>query len=71
MEITKCPFCESEDTFEISYIGSHPYMFQYTCTECGLGAPIGNGDTKQQGMNDAMLMLIKFLVKWKVNNGKN
>lgn len=61
----KCPFCESEDTFEISYLGAHPLLFQYHCTECGVSAPIGVGDTEDQARKDAEYMLIKFIEKIK------
>jgi monomeric isocitrate dehydrogenase len=57
----QCPFCKSIGTFEPTYLGAFPHVYQYTCTECGVSGPTGNGQTKKAAILDAKNEQIKFL----------
>ena len=57
----QCFFCKSLGTFEPTYLGAFPHTYRYTCTECGVSGPIGNGQTEKAAILDAKNEQIKFL----------
>jgi len=57
----QCPFCKSVGTFEPTYGGAFPHIYSYTCSECGVSGPIGNGQTEKAAILDAKNETLKFL----------
>lgn len=61
LEDVFCPYCESKNCFEAQYGGAFPHVYRFTCTECGVSGPLGDGDTEEEAKAAALTELFKFL----------
>lgn len=60
-----CPYCHSNGTWELRYLGGHPHLYQYSCTECGVSSPIASKDTPEDSKVEAKRLLDDFLDHWR------
>ena len=60
-----CPYCHSNGTWELRYLGGHPHLYQYFCTECGVSSPIASQDTPEDSKVEAKRLLDAFLDSWR------
>lgn len=70
LEDIVCLYCEDRGSFEPVYKGctccnKGPYVYQYTCRDCGIRSPLASAYRKDEALSLAYNELLRFLKKFK------